>query len=80
MEIYPSCKVKHFTTLSQKTGVPFHEMIFFDDLSWNIQDARQLGIHAYLVPNGITVPIVRRAIREYERFASERRNLQTPLA
>ncbi|KAA0188846.1 Magnesium-dependent phosphatase 1 [Fasciolopsis buskii] len=78
MEIYPSCKVKHFTALSEKTGIPFHEMIFFDDLSWNIQDARQLGIHAHHVPNGITVSTVRRAIKEYEHFASERKKNMTP--
>ncbi|GAA31382.2 magnesium-dependent phosphatase 1 [Clonorchis sinensis] len=68
MEIYPSSKVKHFNALSKKTGVHFNEMIFFDDLDWNIQDAKQLGLHAHHVRNGITNGLVRRALEEYQKW------------
>ncbi|TGZ68186.1 hypothetical protein CRM22_004395 [Opisthorchis felineus] len=71
MEIYPSSKVKHFNALAKNTGVHFNEMIFFDDLDWNIQDAKQLGLHAHHVRNGITTGLVRRALEEYQKWRAD---------
>ncbi|XP_015976066.1 magnesium-dependent phosphatase 1 isoform X1 [Rousettus aegyptiacus] len=42
-EIYPGSKVAHFERLQQKTGVPFSQMIFFDDEKRNIVDVSKLG-------------------------------------
>ncbi|CAG8434183.1 8470_t:CDS:2 [Funneliformis mosseae] len=30
-EIYPGSKLKHFRSLHKKSGIPYREMIFFDD-------------------------------------------------
>jgi len=37
-------KDKHFAALKEKTGIPFSEMLFFDDLPDNIAAAHALGI------------------------------------
>uniref|UniRef100_A0A4W2IPG3 Magnesium dependent phosphatase 1 n=1 Tax=Bos indicus x Bos taurus TaxID=30522 RepID=A0A4W2IPG3_BOBOX len=42
-EIYPGSKVMHFERLQRKTGVPFSQMIFFDDEKRNIVDVSKLG-------------------------------------
>ncbi|XP_072479567.1 magnesium-dependent phosphatase 1 isoform X3 [Notamacropus eugenii] len=43
-EIYPGCKVTHFERLQQKSGIPYSEMIFFDDEKRNIIDVSKLGV------------------------------------
>ncbi|KAI4471718.1 magnesium-dependent phosphatase 1 mdp1 [Holotrichia oblita] len=30
-EIYPGCKITHFTRIQSKSGIDFNKMIFFDD-------------------------------------------------
>ncbi|KAF8567134.1 hypothetical protein P879_07574 [Paragonimus westermani] len=72
MEIYPSSKVKHFNALAKKTGVPFNEMLFFDDLHWNIDEVGRLGVHAHLVENGINTGLVRYALQSYEQAHKSR--------
>lgn len=57
-EIYPASKVKHLSKISEDSGVPFHEMVFFDDEHRNIRDAEAIGIEAVLVKNGIRLPLV----------------------
>ncbi|XP_049982049.1 magnesium-dependent phosphatase 1 isoform X1 [Alexandromys fortis] len=42
-EIYPGSKVAHFERLHHKTGVPFSQMVFFDDEKRNIIDVGRLG-------------------------------------
>ncbi|XP_078007406.1 magnesium-dependent phosphatase 1 isoform X4 [Phascolarctos cinereus] len=46
-EIYPGCKVTHFERLQQKSGIPYSEMIFFDDEKRNIIDVSKLGTEWY---------------------------------
>lgn len=44
MEIYPGSKIKHFKSLSEKSGIPCHEMLFFDDEGRN-KEVTKLGVH-----------------------------------
>ena len=53
-EIYPSSKVKHFSSLQAQTGIPFDRMYFFDDEPRNIQEVGDLGVNVYAVNNGLT--------------------------
>jgi len=59
-EIYPGSKINHFTSLHNKTGVPFREMIFYDDEMRNIEEVRQLGVDTVYVENGINLTQIRR--------------------
>ena len=53
-EIYPGDKTVHFAKLQEATGIPYSEMIFFDDEQRNIEDVASLGVQVHLVTHGIT--------------------------
>lgn len=54
-EIYPGSKVTHFGRLQQKTGVPFSQMVFFDDEKRNIIDVGKLGVTCIHIQNGMSL-------------------------
>ncbi|VDL98134.1 unnamed protein product [Schistocephalus solidus] len=69
LEIYPSCKIQHFKELKKKSNIPFCEMLFFDDLSWNISDVSSLGVHAHLVHNGVDSHVLRNALVDFAKHS-----------
>ena len=66
LEIYPSSKVRHFEVLHRRTGIPYDQMLFFDDESRN-RDTEALGVTMWLVRDGVTWDEVVRGIREWRR-------------
>ncbi|KAL7543151.1 hypothetical protein ACHAXR_012452 [Thalassiosira sp. AJA248-18] len=54
IEISYADKSSHFESLNRKTGIPFENMVFFDNEKWNIQSVGQLGVKCYHTPNGMT--------------------------
>jgi magnesium-dependent phosphatase 1 len=44
LEIYPGSKIAHFKQLHKITGIPYSEMLFFDDESRNKEVERELGM------------------------------------
>ncbi|KAI0817060.1 magnesium-dependent phosphatase [Xylaria sp. FL0064] len=66
LEIYPSSKIKHFESLHKRTGIPYSEMLFFDDESRN-RDTETLGVTMWLVRDGVTWAEVESGIREWRR-------------
>lgn len=52
MEIYPGNKITHFKSLHKKSGLPYEEMLFFDDESRN-KNTEELGVVMQLVRNGV---------------------------
>ncbi|KAI1426636.1 magnesium-dependent phosphatase [Xylaria sp. FL1777] len=66
LEIYPSSKIKHFESLHKRTGIPYAEMLFFDDESRN-RDTETLGVTMWLVRDGVTWTEVESGIREWRR-------------
>ncbi|KAG1769057.1 magnesium-dependent phosphatase-1 [Suillus placidus] len=57
LEIYPSSKIRHFKKLHEKTGIPYDEMLFFDD-EWRNQE---------LVPNGLNDQILEKGLKEWRK-------------
>ncbi|POY72665.1 hypothetical protein BMF94_4494 [Rhodotorula taiwanensis] len=54
MEIYPGSKLSHFRELNKQTGIPFEQMVFFDDEARN-REVAKLGVTFVLVgPEGVT--------------------------
>nr|VZI12993.1 unnamed protein product [Spirometra erinaceieuropaei] len=70
MEIYPTSKIQHFTALRKKSNIPFSEMLFFDDLSWNISEVSRLGVHAHLVHNGVDAHVLRNALLDFAKHST----------
>lgn len=64
-EIYPGSKVSHFKSLRASSGIPFEEMIFFDDEERNITEVGSLGVHCYQVKNGLGLPILEAALKSF---------------
>ena len=48
-EIYPGSKTTHFKKLAAASGVPFEDMVFFDNESRNITDVSKLGVTCVLI-------------------------------
>ena len=59
-EIYPGSKINHFKSLQSKTGLPYEDMIFFDDEYRNIQEVGQLGVEAVFVEDGMCSDLLNR--------------------
>ncbi|KAJ9654052.1 hypothetical protein H2198_006851 [Neophaeococcomyces mojaviensis] len=66
-EIYPGAKTRHFRQIQAatkslaksrddigKSGIPFEEMLFFDDESRNRDVEHELGVTFWLVTSGVT--------------------------
>ncbi|KAL0948508.1 hypothetical protein HGRIS_011069 [Hohenbuehelia grisea] len=51
-ELYPGSKLTHFKQLHEKTGIPYSEMLFFDDERRN-REVKKLGVTFCLVPDGL---------------------------
>lgn len=64
-EIYPSSKVKHFSSLHAITGIPYDKMIFFDDEMRNKEVNHKLGVHFVYVPDGMSYELFLSAIKEF---------------
>lgn len=54
LEIYDRNKKHHFQNIKKKSGIHFEEMLFFDDMSYNISEAKSLGVVSVLCPEGFT--------------------------
>ncbi|KAK1803756.1 hypothetical protein P4O66_020780, partial [Electrophorus voltai] len=74
-EIYPGSKVKHFNRLKKASGVPYTDMMFFDDEHRNITDVSRLGtkrnrlncVHCVLIRNGVSSNLVTEQLQQFCR-------------
>lgn len=61
-QIYPGDKSAHFRALHEETGIAFKDMIFFDDEHRNIESVSRLGVASYLVTQGMSLTLLRKAL------------------
>ncbi|XP_051051629.1 magnesium-dependent phosphatase 1 isoform X2 [Phodopus roborovskii] len=66
-EIYPGSKVAHFERLHHKTGVPFSQMVFFDDEKRNIIDVGKLGVTCIHVQNGMSLQTLTQGLETFAK-------------
>ncbi|KAJ7328758.1 magnesium-dependent phosphatase-1 [Mycena albidolilacea] len=52
LQIYPGSKLTHFRALHAKTGIPYKQMLFFDDEPRN-REVEKLGVVFHLTPTGV---------------------------
>ncbi|KIL00184.1 hypothetical protein PAXRUDRAFT_821982 [Paxillus rubicundulus Ve08.2h10] len=67
LEIYPGSKIAHFKQLHNKTGIPYSEMLFFDDETRNREVERKLGVTFVLVEAGTNWEVFEKGIREWRK-------------
>ncbi|KAG7085449.1 hypothetical protein E1B28_003010 [Marasmius oreades] len=66
LEIYPGSKLTHFRRLHEKTGIPYSEMVFYDDEHRN-KETEQLGVTFCLVRNGLDNKTFEMGLAEWRR-------------
>ncbi|KAJ3858650.1 magnesium-dependent phosphatase-1 [Lentinula novae-zelandiae] len=66
LEIYPGSKLTHFKKLHQKTGMPYSEMLFFDDELRN-KEVEKLGVTFCLVKKGLDDRTFERGLAEWRK-------------
>ena len=53
-EIHKGSKAGHLQNISDQTGIPLKEMIFFDNEKGNCTTVAQLGVTVVYCPKGVT--------------------------
>ncbi|XP_015595849.1 magnesium-dependent phosphatase 1 [Cephus cinctus] len=71
-EIYPGCKVTHFSKIKKDSGMDYKDMIFFDDEDRNIRDLTKVGVLSILVRNGVNHACVRDGLHKYDMKITQR--------
>jgi len=66
LEIYPGSKIAHFKALHHRTGIPYTEMVFFDDERRN-REVESLGVTFILVPDGMSKGMFEHGLKEWRK-------------
>ncbi|KAK4141792.1 magnesium-dependent phosphatase-1 [Dichotomopilus funicola] len=53
LEIYEGTKLRHFEVLAKRTGIPYSQMLFFDDERPNLE-VESVGVTMRLIRDGLT--------------------------
>ncbi|KAL2476854.1 Haloacid dehalogenase-like hydrolase (HAD) superfamily protein [Forsythia ovata] len=70
-------KTDHFQRINRRTGVPYNEMLFFDDEDRNIGAVSKMGVTSILVGDGVNLGALRLGLSKFsENLSSIQRNKQ----
>ncbi|KAL2018662.1 hypothetical protein VTK56DRAFT_497 [Thermocarpiscus australiensis] len=64
LEIYEGTKLRHFEVLAKRTGIPYSQMLFFDDERPNLE-VESLGVTMRLVRDGVTWEELEKGIQQW---------------
>lgn len=67
IQIFPGNKTQHFTRIHQASGIPYEDMLFFDDEARNRNVQTELDVTFCLVRDGMTREEVDRGVWEWRR-------------
>ncbi|KAL2001991.1 hypothetical protein VTN02DRAFT_877 [Thermoascus thermophilus] len=67
IQIFPGSKTQHFARIHQASGIPYEDMLFFDDEARNRNVQTDLGVTFYLVRDGMTREEVDRGVWEWRK-------------
>ncbi|KAL8540521.1 hypothetical protein ACS0TY_001956 [Phlomoides rotata] len=63
-------KTDHFLKIRGKTGVPYNEMLFFDDENRNIEAVSKMGVTCILVRDGVDLEALRQGLSKFSQNRS----------
>ncbi|KAL0454349.1 UNVERIFIED_CONTAM: Magnesium-dependent phosphatase 1 [Sesamum latifolium] len=63
-------KTDHFQKIKQRTGVPYTEMLFFDDEDRNINAVSKMGVTSILVDDGVNLEAFRQGLSKFSQNRS----------
>ncbi|CAA2976103.1 magnesium-dependent phosphatase 1 [Olea europaea subsp. europaea] len=70
-------KTEHFQRIKQRSGIPYNEMLFFDDEDRNIEAVSKMGVTSILVHNGVNLGALRQGLTKFtQNLESSERNKQ----
>ncbi|XP_060175909.1 uncharacterized protein LOC132606433 [Lycium barbarum] len=73
-------KTEHFQKISRRTGVPYKEMLFFDDEDRNIEAVSKMGVTSILVDDGVNLEALRQGLSEFaQNSTSGKKNKEKKL-
>ncbi|KAK4099217.1 hypothetical protein N658DRAFT_453602 [Parathielavia hyrcaniae] len=64
LEIYEGTKLRHFEVIAKRTGIPFGQMLFFDDERPNLE-VESLGVTMRLIRDGLTWEELEKGIMQW---------------
>ena len=65
IEIYAKNKTNHFNEIHKNSGIPYEDMIFFDDAPYNLRNVQKLGVKCIHTPFGFSRKILDSALRTF---------------
>lgn len=64
LEIYEGTKLRHFEVIQRRTGIPYEEMLFFDDERPNLEVER-VGVTMQLIRDGLDWEELEKGIQKW---------------
>jgi len=61
----PNPQINHFQQIREASGLPYGQMLFFDNERWNVTECSRLGITSIYTPKGMTMDAWREGLARW---------------